>query len=98
MISDTDKIKLTEKIENDTFYQNGKSIAEKMMNCEEVLIPNLMEWIYDKELSNIWIRDKYCIRAVLKIRNSNEFVDAFLSLDAYAKDERNEFLLWQQRM
>lgn len=72
-------------------------LTDRLLRADGRLAENLREWVEGKELSDIWIRDKYCIGAVLKIRRSNDFISAFLALDEYAKDEANEAGIWQTR-
>lgn len=74
-----------------------EQLSERLINAEKKLIPNLLEWTEGRPLSDIYVRDKYCIGAVLKLRGSTDFVSAFLALDSYAKDENNEPFLWQTR-
>ncbi len=72
-------------------------IMQRLIDADERLKTNLYEWLNDKPLSDIWIHNKYCIGAVIKIRNDQDFVSAFLALDEYAKDIDKEPFLWQQR-
>ena len=80
----------------------AEKIASQLVCCDERLKLNIAEWIASKEFSDIWIRDKYCLNAVLKIRGNPSaplsIVDAILALNAYAKSEANEHLIWQLRM
>lgn len=75
----------------------ANELTEKLINADERLLPNLIEWAQDKPLSSIWINDKYCIGAVLKIRGDSDFISAFLALNDYASDPSNEKYLWRAR-
>ena len=68
--------------------------ASRLLRCEEVLLPNLLEWLNGKPLTEIWVHDKYCIGAVMKIRKSDDFIHCFLALDDYAKDSGSESAIW----
>ena len=72
------------------------------MNCVEALQPNISEWLEGKPFSDIYIRDKYCLNMVLKIRGNPasvyDIARAILALNAYAEDEKREFLIWEKRM
>lgn len=72
-------------------------LAERLMKADEELLLNLREWVNGEPLSDIWIHQKYCIGAVMKIRDDGDFISAFLALDEYASDECKEQLLWQAR-
>ena len=74
-------------------------IIEKI---DDRLLVNLEEYINNLELSDIWI-DKYCVNAVLKIRNGNGgIINAIIDLNNYAiaKDEQEkqqmENILWNK--
>ena len=80
----------------------AERISAQLVNCADILKPNIAEWINSKPFSDIWIHDKYCINAVLKIRgnptSSLAIADAILALNAYAENTTNEHLIWQKRM
>ena len=77
-------------------------ISEQLIKCVDILKPNISEWIESKPFSDIWVRDKYCLNAVLKIRGNPSsplaIADAILALNAYAENAQNEHLIWQKRM
>ncbi len=75
----------------------ANEIIQRLIDIDERLQVNLYEWLNDEALSNIWIHDKYCIGAVMKIRDDGDFIMAFLALDEYAKDINKEPFLWQAR-
>lgn len=80
----------------------AEALYNRLVQCADILKPNIVEWLDSKPFSDIWIRDKYCLNAVLKIRGNPTspfaVADAILSLDAYAVNEENEHMLWQRRM
>ena len=77
-----------------------EDMATRMVNCVPELKQNLYEWEEGKALTDIYIRGKYSIAAVLCIRNEMlsdmNFVDAFISLNRYAVDESDERFLWRR--
>ena len=77
-------------------------ISEKLLACSDILKPNIAEWIESRPFSDIWIKDKYCLNAVLKIRGNPTsplaIADAILALNSYAENTVNEHLIWQKRM
>lgn len=72
--------------------------ADRLMNVDERLLQNIEEWIAEKPLTDIWVRNKYCVRAVMQLRQDNDFIDAVLSLNDYAQNASNEYRLWRQRL
>ena len=80
----------------------AEKLSAKLAKCVDSLKPNIAEWIGSKPFSDIWIRDKYCLNAVLKIRGNPTsplaIADAILALNAYAENIANEHLIWQKRM
>lgn len=70
--------------------------ASRMANCDEKLLPNLLQWLQNEPLTDIWIGEKYCIGAVMKIRESDDFVQSFIALDDYARDTDFEYAIWQR--
>lgn len=72
-------------------------LAEKLVNIDNELRTNIEEWADDKPLSEIWIRGKYCVRAVMQIRQDDDFIDAISALNEYVKKASNEYLIWRQR-
>ena len=73
-------------------------LADRLMSVEALLRPNIEEWLLNKPLSDIWVRDKYCVGAVMNIRQDDDFVSAIIALDDYLKDESAEQQLWQLRL
>lgn len=69
-------------------------IANRLLNVGNLLQLNLLEWLENKPLSDIWINEKYCIEGVMKMRGSKDFVSALISLDDYAKGIEKESVLW----
>ena len=91
------------RLNSERFYSllgdsQKKDYALRLTDCEESLLPNLREWAEGKELSDIWINEKYCINAVMQIRNDGDFPEAFIALDEYAKSEAAEQFIWRTRM
>lgn len=78
--------------------QATEELADRLMKTEEALTVNLTEWLEGKALSDIWVRDKYCIGSVMHLRASEDFVSAFIALDDYAKDESKEQGIWRMRL
>lgn len=69
-------------------------IANRLLKVNELLQQNLLEWIEDNPLSDIWINEKYCVEGVMKMRGNKDFVYALISLDDYAKNVEKESVLW----
>ena len=69
--------------------------ARKLSDCCDELKQNLTEWLDEKPLSDIKIRDKYTINMVLNLHGNNDFISAFTALDAYAKNPTAEIRIWQ---
>ncbi len=69
-------------------------IANRLLKVNELLQQNLLEWIEDNPLSDIWINEKYCVEGVMKMRGNKDFVSALISLDDYAKNVEKESVLW----
>ncbi len=85
----------------DDSYISGLA-DEIIKKIDDRLLVNLEEYINNQELSDIWI-DKYCLNAVLKIRNGNGgIINAIIDLNNYAiaKDEKEkhqmEKFLWDR--
>ena len=80
----------------------AERIARRLIRCSDALEVNIAEWLESKEFTDVWIRDKYCLNAVLKIRGNPktplDIADAILALNAYAENTANEHLIWQKRM
>lgn len=96
---------IMEFLETNEFFINQNTaiqISDKLLTCDDTLKPNIVEWLKSKPFSDIWVRDKYCLNAVLKIRGNPTsplaIADAILALDAFAKDISKEHLIWQKRM
>ncbi len=96
---------LLAKLKNKLAYlpeSMAQKLAEKLVDCEAVLHTNLVEWAQDKPLSDVWIRDKYCMNAVLEIRGGGrsglDVADAFLDLNEYVKNSDQEYRIWRIRM
>lgn len=92
------RTKLISKINSTYDAIDAEKTADQLLNCCDDLLINVNEWVNDEPITDIWIKDKYCVGAVLKIRNDYDVIDAFLSLDQYARDDTNESLLWRKRM
>lgn len=69
-------------------------IANRLLNVGNLLQQNLLEWLENKQLSDIWINEKYCVEGVMRMRGNKDFVSALISLDDYAKDAEKENALW----
>lgn len=69
-------------------------LADRLVHVNDLLKQNLLEWLEDKPLSDIWINNKYCIGSVLKLRGNANFVSALIALDDYAKDKSKESVFW----
>ncbi len=69
-------------------------IANRLLNVGDLLQQNLLEWLENKQLSDIWINEKYCVEGVMRMRGNKDFVSALISLDDYAKDIEKENALW----
>lgn len=94
------KKKLMAKIKEEKPYltsESAEKTAERLAQCEEFLACNVQQWLDGKELTDVWVRDKYCIGSVLFLRGNEDFISAFIALDDYAKDESTEAELWQVR-
>ena len=61
---------------NESFLSQDAAtqISEKLLTCSNILKPNITEWLKSKPFSDIWVRDKYCLNAVLKIRDNNGLI------------------------
>lgn len=75
----------------------ANELLQRLVDIDERLEVNLYEWLNDRPLSDVWINNKYCIGAIMKIRDDDDFVTAFLALDEYSKDVNKESFLWQAR-
>lgn len=92
--------RIMNKVKDEYPYCNEKKqteCTERLMNINPRLYLNIEEWLEDKPFSDIWIRNKYCIRAVLQLRKDNDFIDAILALDEYSQNASYEYRLWRQR-
>lgn len=92
------RTKLISKINSTYDAIDTEKTADQLLNCCDDLLINVSEWVNDEPITDIWIKDKYCVGAVLKIRNDYDVIDAILSLNLYAKDDSYETLLWRRRM
>lgn len=70
--------------------------AQKLIdNLDERLLPNLEEWIEEKEISDIWI-GKYCVNAIMSIRGDTDFLGALEAMNTYLCDETDGInLIWR---
>ena len=94
-----------EKLKDVCVYDDSyiSGLADEIIKkIDDRLLFNLEEYINNQELSDIWI-DKYCVNAVLKIRNDNGgIINAIIDLNNYviAKDEQEkqqmESFLWDR--
>ena len=75
-----------------------QALAEKLLSLSPELLPNLSEWACGLPLSDIPVRGKYTVRAVLAVRNDRDIPSALLALDAYAKDPSQEFRVWRMKL
>jgi predicted house-cleaning noncanonical NTP pyrophosphatase (MazG superfamily) len=73
-------------------------MAEKIVNeLDERLEKNLVEWINDEEISDLWI-GTYCVNAIMAIRGDNNFLDALLTMNLYLQDEdKGTRRIWRGR-
>ena len=69
-------------------------LADRLVHVNDLLKQNLLEWLEDKPLSDIWIDNKYCIGSILKLSGDTNFASALIALDDYAKDKSKEYVLW----
>lgn len=96
----TDRIALAEAVKSRLLISSDPAqcayFASRAANCEEELLPNLLQWLNNEPLTDIYINEKYCIGAVMKIRRSDEFMPSFIALDDYAKDPDSELSIWQR--
>lgn len=68
-------------------YFDAERIAEEVLkNTDERLEQNLREWINGEQITDIWI-GKYCVNAIMAIREDNDFLDALNSMSLYLKNE-----------
>ena len=85
-----DKKKLVEAIMGhnplaDEHYANY--MAERIIKeGDDRLEQNLAEWMQEKPISDLWI-GKYCINAIMSLRGDEDFLDAFLTMSLYLRDE-----------
>lgn len=84
-------------IKPNMILRDVKKIVDRLLACDEILAPNILEWVENKPISDIWVRDKYCVNAVMEMRSSKDFISAIIALDDYLKDESAEYALWQMR-
>lgn len=85
--------KLLQTNRNLSVYE-ANLIANRLLNVGDLLQQNLLEWLENKQLSDIWINEKYCVEGVMRMRGNKDFVSALISLDDYAKDKEKENALW----
>ena len=78
--------------------EKQNEVTDRLMCVDKTLHQNIEEWLSDKPISDIWVRDKYCIGAVMNIRHDKDFVSAIIALDDYLKDENTEQHIWQMRL
>ena len=58
---------------------------------------NLIEFIYGKEISDIWI-DGYCVNGIMSIRGDKDFCSAFYAMCEYLKNpEKGTILIWDDK-
>ena len=75
-----------------------ENYAKRLMNAEEFLIQNLKEWLEEKDFTDIFVKDKYCLNMVMELNDTNDFITAFTALDNYAKDDSAESGIWMVRI
>ena len=73
-------------------------LVRKLLTLSPELRPNLAEWACGLPLSEIPVREKYTVNAVLSIRGDNDVLSVLLDLDAYGKDPAQEFRLWRKKL
>lgn len=97
MLKEAVKCRLRELEPYKTMTENQRYvIVKRLLLCEDRLLPNLLEWTKNIPLSDIWVNDKYCVGAVMKIRKDDDFVAAFIVLDDYAKSSDSEPEIWRR--
>ena len=64
---------------------------------DERLCQNLFEWLDNLQVSDIWI-GKYCVNAIMSIRNDSDFLNALQTMDIYLKDENKGIsMIWRPK-
>ena len=73
-----------------------RAYAERMVSeTDERLEPNVVEWLREEPLSDIWI-DQYCIGLVMKVQGRGDFLGALEALNCYVTDpDLGERLIWR---
>ena len=76
--------------------QYAKEYAERIIReIDPRLVPNLIEWMGGKAISDIWI-GKYCINAIMSIRGNQDFLSALDAMIVYCTDEeKGKMLIWR---
>lgn len=71
---------------NLSYYDAEKIAIEVLNNTDPRLEQNLREWISGEPISDIWI-GKYCINAIMAIREDDDFLDALIAMSLYLENE-----------
>lgn len=80
-----DALKRNNSILNDS---TAHSLAEKLITqLDPRLEQNLKEWVEGRAISDLWI-GKYCVNAIMHIRNDKDFLSALDAMNLYLQDER----------
>lgn len=87
---------LREPFYRDLGPEQRRHYAARAAAVEEALLPNLLQWLRNEPLTDVWINGKYCVGAVMKIRRDGNFLSALIALDDYAKDAGAEHAIWKR--
>ncbi len=68
---------------------------ELLHKLDARLVPNLVEWIEENAITDIWI-GKYCVNAIMSIRGDSDFLSALEAMNTYLLDEEAGIdLIWR---
>ena len=69
--------------------------VEQLNKLDSRLIPNLIEWMEEKTITDIWV-GKYCVNAIMSIRGDSDFLSALEAMNTYLSDEEAGIsLIWR---
>ncbi len=78
---------------DDKFAENyAAGLLDKL---DSRLVQNLVEWMEGKTITDIWV-GKYCVNAIMSIRDDSDFLSALEAMNTYLSDEEaGIILIWR---
>lgn len=77
--------------------RGATAMAERLLSIEGDLLDNVKEFALGRPLSDVLVRNKFCLRDVLEFRHSGDIPGCILDLAAYAEDPTKIYRVFRRR-